>query len=98
MTELLSIKGDRRVKIGDAEQVIVKFTKQGPLTHFNDSSTFDRGEDRIVHLDDAAQEELAEAAHLLDLSERRLGRLLSEAIGAGRLIAPVSLSGRSWPP
>jgi hypothetical protein len=40
MTELVSIEGDRRVKIGDAEQVIVEFSKQGPFrTHVNESPT-----------------------------------------------------------
>jgi hypothetical protein len=29
MTELVAIKGDPRVKIGNAEQVIVEFSKQG---------------------------------------------------------------------
>lgn len=29
MTELVAIKGNRRVKIGDAEQMIVEFSKQG---------------------------------------------------------------------
>ena len=29
MAELVPIKGDRRVKIGDAEQVIVELSKQG---------------------------------------------------------------------
>ena len=32
---------------------------------------------------DAAQQELAEAPRLLDLSEHRLGQLLSQAVGAG---------------
>jgi hypothetical protein len=32
MTELVAIKGDRRVKIGDAKQMIVEFLKQGPFS------------------------------------------------------------------
>jgi hypothetical protein len=32
MTELVAIKGDRRLKIGDAKQMIVEFSKQGPFS------------------------------------------------------------------
>jgi hypothetical protein len=40
MTELVPIKGNCRVKIGDAEQVIVEFSKQGPLrAHVDESRT-----------------------------------------------------------
>ena len=38
MTELVAIKGDRRVKIGDAKQMIVEFSKQGCFkAHFKET-------------------------------------------------------------
>jgi hypothetical protein len=38
VTELVAIKGDRRVKIGDAKQMIVEFSKQGCFkAHFKET-------------------------------------------------------------
>jgi hypothetical protein len=40
MTELVAIKGNRRIKIGDAEQVIVGFSKQGSFrAHVDETPT-----------------------------------------------------------